>query len=79
MHDINNYYTRCLAYRNHERDLFLDPVEFNEILQGVSTLMIASFRLSLRFFISNTLLHTHLKARLKQFIGCSVNKCNFQL
>jgi len=59
MHDINNYYTRCLAYRNHERDLFLDPVEFNEILQGVSTLMIASFRLSLRFFyIKHTVAHS---------------------
>lgn len=54
----------------------LAPVEFSEILQGASTLMIASFKPVTAVFVLNTLLHTHVKARLKisrYEIGCYID------
>lgn len=55
---------------------FLVPVEFSEILQGASTLMIASFKTATAVFILNTKLHTNVKARLKSRyeIGCYIDK-----
>lgn len=55
---------------------FLVLVEFSEILQGASTLMIASFKTATAVFILNTKLHTNVKARLKSRyeIGCYIDK-----